>query len=151
MKTKMSTSMIETITMLESMDKPTWKDIQDLMEKERVIKGWFDPDADFHLEYSNWLWTLDYSKWTGCWTATLYLGRVYNFDPCGKYHHLLSPNGVQKRCIFAWEEFEQAIEKLGMATVSNEGDPTELYATYVIGDPEARYIEQKGEDDVQSA
>ena len=56
-----------------------------------------------------------------------YLGSYMSLDPCGKYHHFLSPNGVTAKCNRFWENLEKAANDLNMWTESGEGDPTDVY------------------------
>ncbi|MBW1953645.1 MAG: hypothetical protein JRI66_11280 [Deltaproteobacteria bacterium] len=59
------------------------------------------------------------------WSA--YIGSYMSLDPCGRYHHVLSPNGASARCERYWEALERAAEKLGGWIESGEGDPTDIY------------------------
>ena len=56
-----------------------------------------------------------------------YLGSTFSLDPCGKYHHMLSPNGVTKTCEKFWENLSQAAEDLGGWIESGEGDACDIF------------------------
>jgi len=56
-----------------------------------------------------------------------YLGSYMSMDPCGKYHHCLSPNDVGEECIQYWENLEKAADNLGGWITSGEGDPTDIF------------------------
>ena len=59
--------------------------------------------------------------------ARIYLGSVFSLDPCGRYHHFLSPNGVTKRCEAFWESLDHQLEKRKLSLVSGEGDPCDCF------------------------
>ena len=59
--------------------------------------------------------------------ATVYLGCFLSLDPCGKYHHILSPNGVTKTCEKFWENLNQAAEDLGGWIESGKGNETDIF------------------------
>ena len=46
--------------------------------------------------------------------TSVFLGSTYGLDPCGRYHHMLSPNGVTQRCEQFWESLERQLEKRGL-------------------------------------
>jgi len=56
-----------------------------------------------------------------------YLGSYMSLDPCGKFHHFLSPNGIQKRCMRYWNNMEKAAYKLDMWIEAGEGDGCDVY------------------------
>ena len=56
-----------------------------------------------------------------------YLGDYMSLDPCGKYHHFLSPNGVTKKCEKYWNDLNEIAEKLGCWIESSEDDPTDIF------------------------
>lgn len=56
-----------------------------------------------------------------------YLGSFMALDPCGRYHHCLSPNGVTSRCEAYWGALEKAADRLGGWIESGEGDPTDIF------------------------
>ena len=60
--------------------------------------------------------------------ASLYIGSVFALDPCGRYHHLLSPNGYTSRCGAFWESLERQLEQRGLWLESGEGDPCDQFA-----------------------
>lgn len=58
---------------------------------------------------------------------TVFIGTYMMLDPCGRYHHPLSPNGVTKRCIHFWETLEKIATDLGGWIESGEGDPCDTF------------------------
>jgi hypothetical protein len=58
---------------------------------------------------------------------SIYLGSYLDLDPCGKYHHALSPNGLTRKCEEFWENLEAAAEELGGWIEAGEGDPLDTY------------------------
>lgn len=58
---------------------------------------------------------------------SIYLGTVFSLDPCGKYHHALSPNGATEDCETYWETLEEAANELGGWIESGEGDPCDQF------------------------
>ena len=56
-----------------------------------------------------------------------YIGSYMSLDPCGRYHHILSPNGVTKRCINYWDRLDEAAEEAGGWIQCGEGDPTDIF------------------------
>jgi hypothetical protein len=56
-----------------------------------------------------------------------YIGSYMSLDPCGRYHHCLSPNGATSRCEAFWEALEKAADRLGGWIEGGEGDPTDIY------------------------
>ena len=58
---------------------------------------------------------------------SMFLGSYMYLDPCGRYHHFLSPNGFTRNCERFWENMESVAEELGMWIESGEGDPTDIF------------------------
>lgn len=58
---------------------------------------------------------------------SVYLGSYMSLDPCGRYHHILSPNGVTKNCAQFWDSLEKIADLLGGWIEGGEGDPTDIY------------------------
>jgi len=56
-----------------------------------------------------------------------FLGTYMSLDPCGKYHHFLSPNGVTKKCERFWGNLEKSANELNMWIESGEGDPCDIF------------------------
>ena len=56
-----------------------------------------------------------------------YIGSYLSLDPCGRYHHILSINGLTSRCEAYWESLEKAATRLGGWIESGEGDPLDQY------------------------
>lgn len=65
--------------------------------------------------------------WNESKYQTIYLGSFMYLDPCGKYHHILSPNGIKVRCERFWENLDDIAENMGMWIESGEGDPTDIF------------------------
>ena len=59
--------------------------------------------------------------------VSTYLGSFLSLDPCGKYHHILSPNNITRTCEKFWENLNRAAEELGGWIESGEGDPLDTY------------------------
>lgn len=58
---------------------------------------------------------------------SIYIGSFMYLDPCGRYHHIISPNGVTNRCIAFWERLDYVASELGGWIESGEGDPMDIY------------------------
>lgn len=58
---------------------------------------------------------------------TIFLGSYLTLDPCGKYHHFLSPNGATKKCEAFWERVEKAADEVGGWISSGEGDALDIF------------------------
>ena len=58
---------------------------------------------------------------------SVYLGSVMSLDPCGRYHHILSPNRATRKCELFWERLENVAEDLGGWIESGKGDPTDIF------------------------
>ena len=58
---------------------------------------------------------------------SMYLGSYMSLDPCGRYHHIISPHGATSKCARYWENLETCAEELGAWIESGEGDPTDIY------------------------
>jgi hypothetical protein len=65
-----------------------------------------------------------------CNYHSLYLGSYMSLDPCGRYHHAISPNGVTSKCMAYWERLEKAAQVVGGWIEAGEGDPTDIYFCY---------------------
>ena len=65
-----------------------------------------------------------------------YLGSYMLLDPCGKYHHFISPNDVTEECEKYWENLEKAAERLGGYITSGEGDPTDIFFEMLVKEKE---------------
>lgn len=63
---------------------------------------------------------------------SVYLGSYMSLDPCGRYHHILSPNGVTKKCLKFWEDLENVAESIKCYITVGEGDPTDIYMEQMI-------------------
>jgi hypothetical protein len=58
---------------------------------------------------------------------SVYLGSFMSLDPCGRYHHAISPNGVTNRCMAYWKRLDRAAYEAGGWIESGEGDPTDVF------------------------
>lgn len=58
---------------------------------------------------------------------SVFIGTFMALDPCGRYHHILSPNGITSRCERYWENLEAAANELGGWIEDGEGDPCDQY------------------------
>lgn len=58
---------------------------------------------------------------------SIFLGSYLSLDPCGKYHHFLSPNGVTKKCENYWQRLEKAADEVGGWISSGEGDALDIF------------------------
>ncbi len=67
---------------------------------------------------------------------SVYIGSFISLDPCGRYHHIISPNGVTNRCIAFWERLDKTADELGGWIESGEGDPTDIYFCMPIPESE---------------
>ena len=56
-----------------------------------------------------------------------YIGTYMHLDPCGRYHHFLSPNGITKKCEQFWESLEKMAEELHGNITCGEGNATDIY------------------------
>jgi hypothetical protein len=63
-----------------------------------------------------------------------YLGSFMSLDPCGKYHHILSPNGATQECVDFWDTLNELAEEKGMWIEGGEGDPTDIYLCTAVKD-----------------
>ncbi len=58
---------------------------------------------------------------------SVYAGSYMSLDPCGRYHHGLSPNCVTNNCNKFWDSVDKVAELLGGWIEGGEGDPTDIY------------------------
>jgi hypothetical protein len=58
---------------------------------------------------------------------SFYLGSYPDLDPCGRYHHVLSPNEVKKSCINFWNRLERAAEELDCWIESGRYDGLDVF------------------------
>lgn len=56
-----------------------------------------------------------------------YLGSFLTLDPCGRYHHCLSPNGITARCERFWQNLDDVAADIGGWVESGEGDPLDIF------------------------
>lgn len=90
-------------------------------DMKKALKG-FIPQMEHVDPYSS----PDMSEQTGAYKS-VYLGSFMALDPCGRYHHLISPNGITNRCMAYWEQLEACASELGGWVESGEGDPTDIF------------------------
>lgn len=57
----------------------------------------------------------------------VYIGSYFYLDPCGRYHHILSPNSVRQSCINFWERLDEVAKELSGWITSGEGDATDIF------------------------
>jgi hypothetical protein len=85
-------------------------------EIKKALKGIIEDDDFEECE------DYDGNKLKSC-----YLGSFMSLDPCGRYHHILSPNGITAKCVRFWDNLEKCAEELDGWIESGEGDPTDIY------------------------
>ena len=56
-----------------------------------------------------------------------YLGTVQTLDPCGRYHHVLSPNGATTECERFWANLEAAAASLNAWTEAGDSDGCDIF------------------------
>lgn len=72
-----------------------------------------------------------------------YLGSFMSLDPCGRYHHMLSPNSATSECVAYWDMLDEAAGKAGGYITGGEGDPTDIYFTWQqVGEQEEEQEEE---------
>ena len=74
----------------------------------------------------------EYQDYDGNHIKGAYLGTYMALDPCGRYHHALSPNGATDECLEYWETLEECADEIGAYITSGEGDPCDIYIEQVI-------------------
>ena len=85
---------------------------------KREIKAWLK-DETAHMEPAE---DMDGNK-----ILSVYLGSFLSLDPCGRYHHAPSPNGVSSKCERFWGSLEAVASDLGGWIESGEGDPLDTF------------------------
>ena len=80
--------------------------------------------------------TSDYGTENRAYYKSVYLGSFLDLDPCGRYHHVLSPNGITKRCERFWYNLEECAEELGCWLHSGEGDALDVFMCMSCTDEE---------------
>lgn len=66
-----------------------------------------------------------------------FLGSYLSLDPCGRYHHVLSLNGVTKKCENYWQRLEKAADEVGGWISSGEGNALDIFFCMPIEEEEA--------------
>lgn len=56
-----------------------------------------------------------------------FLGSFISLDPCGRYHHVISPNGLTAKCTRFWASLEETAHELNAWIQEGEGDPTDIF------------------------
>lgn len=89
---------------------------------------------------------------SGTLYAQVYLDSYFSLDPCGSFHHVLSPNGADQErdergrfrpnCSAFWERLESVANRLGGFIAGGEGDPTDIYLGRRLTDEEIRKYNQ---------
>lgn len=74
--------------------------------------------------------------------VSYYAGSFMQFDPCGRYHHLFSPNGITSICEDFWEDFEEVVKELGYEMESGVGDPCAIFLCKYSNDEEDYDIDE---------
>lgn len=87
---------------------------------KREIKGWLKS------EISEMVTVPEVTHSDGAYRS-VYLGTATELDPCGRYHHVLSPNGYTSRCGRFWENLENVAQELGGWIEAGEGDPLDTF------------------------
>ena len=77
----------------------------------------------------------------------VYIGSYMSLDPCGKYHNILSPNGIRQDCERFWESLEKVAGKFNGCISCGEGDPTDTFFEF---DYMQRIEDGKGESGIKS-
>lgn len=72
-------------------------------------------------------WETVDNMWDESKYQTVYLGSFMYLDPCGRYHHILSPNGITSKCERFWENLDSIAESMNMWIETGEGDPTDIF------------------------
>jgi hypothetical protein len=72
--------------------------------------------------------------------AARFLGSYLSLDPCGRYHHMLSPNGITNRCQRFWENMEESAEELGAWIESGQCDSLDIFLSWYVTDVESHTI-----------
>jgi hypothetical protein len=71
--------------------------------------------------------TSNYDNDKSAYYMSVYLGSFLDLDPCGRYHHVLSPNGIQKRCERFWDNLELCANELDCWIESGESDGLDIF------------------------
>lgn len=80
--------------------------------------------------------TTNYDDEDRAYYMSVYLGSYLDLDPCGRYHHILSPNGIKKSCIAFWDRLESCAGELGCWLQSGEGDALDVFLCRTCTDDE---------------
>lgn len=76
---------------------------------------------------------------------SFYLGSAMGLDPCGRYHHAISPNNPTTECSLYWKRLYKAAEAAGGWIESGESDPTDIYFC-IEGEEDLYEIEEEEEE-----
>lgn len=71
-----------------------------------------------------------YSENSSIKCKSVYLGSYMSLDPCGKYHHMLSPNNITDMCEDFWSNIIKIAQELNGDIVFGESDSTDVYFQY---------------------
>lgn len=95
--------------------------VLDVYEKE-ITKSINEDLSDIIVNASFEILDTDNGTYESC-----YLGSWMSLDPCGRYHHFISPNGITKKCEIFWKVLDEVASKLGCWIDNGEFDPTDIY------------------------
>jgi len=70
-----------------------------------------------------------------------YIGSFMSLDPCGRFHHILSPNGATVKCERFWASLESVATELGGYIEAGEGDPTDIFFSKDLTKAEIKELE----------
>ena len=78
--------------------------------------------------------------------VAIFVGSVMSLDPCGRYHHILSPNGVTKKCERYWNNFEACCNELNCwYECGLNGDLCDVFICYIPENLDEIIIPEKEE------
>lgn len=78
-----------------------------------------------------------------------FLGTDAGLDPCGRFHHPFSPNGVSDRCERFWKALSQAAERLDVV-IERGPDPCDVFIERYV-EPEEAGADEPDEDEDEDA
>lgn len=73
-----------------------------------------------------------------------YLGSFIVLDPCGRDHHMISPDEITDKCEIYWCSLDRAAEELGGWIEGGEGDPIDIFFCMPVDEEEE--LEKQVED-----
>ena len=69
----------------------------------------------------------------------IFLGSFMSLDPCGRYHHFLSPNGLTEECEEFWETLHEAANEADGWIGDSDGDACDVFFYMGVEDDEIIY------------